>query len=166
MPSPPRYVNNWYHSIIRGGINNSDLELAGSLLHHEAIVHHYDVRERTLVSYADNTPTIFWQHNGAVTSVSAPTRLLRLQALHERRYRYVPMHDFIAGDNNKFADDASRLSHLTDSQFLRYFNVKYPQRLSWRLWTPPVELQQLLTSTLIGSASTQDYVPDLTAPLP
>ena len=149
-----------------GEVNNSDLELAGSLLHHEAIVQNFDVRERTLASYADNTPTVYWQRKGAVTSVSAPPRLLRLQTLHQRRHRYVPRHDFIAGENNKLADDASRLSHLTDSQFLYYFNTKYPQRLSWRLWTPPLQLQQLLTSTLLGSASTQEYAPPLTAPLP
>ena len=59
-------------------INNSDLELAGSYLHHEAIVHNYDVRERTLASHADNTPTVYWQRKGAVTSISAPACLLRL----------------------------------------------------------------------------------------
>ena len=43
-----------------GGINNSDLELAGSYLHHEAIVQNYGVRERTLASYTDNTLTVYW----------------------------------------------------------------------------------------------------------
>ena len=167
MPFPPEIRKELVsYDNPKGEINNSDLELAGSLLHHEAIVHHFDVRERTTASYADNTPTIFWQRKGAVTSISAPARLLRLQALHQRRYRYVPRHDFISGENNKLADDASRLSHLTDSQFLHYFNTKYPQRLSWRLWTPPVALQHLLTSTLLDSASTLEYAPALTVPQP
>jgi len=165
MPFPPEIRKELVsYDNPKGEINNSDLELAGSLLHHEAIVHHFDVRERTTASYADNTPTIFWQRKGAVTSISASARLLRLQALHQRRYRYVPRHDFISGENNKLADDASRLTHLTDSQFLHYFNTKYPQRLSWRLWTPPVALQHLLTSTLLGNASTLEYAPALTVP--
>ena len=32
----------------KGDINNSDLELAGSLVHHAAVADTYDVRERTL----------------------------------------------------------------------------------------------------------------------
>ena len=54
-----------------------------------------------------------------------------MHALHQRRHRYVPRHDFITGDNNKLNDDASRLIHFSDKQFLQYFNVKYPQRLYW-----------------------------------
>ena len=149
-----------------GEINNSDLELADSYLHHEAIVHNYGVRERTISSHADNTPTVYWQRKGAVTSISAPARILRLQALYQRRHRYVPRHDFISGDNNRLADDASRLTHLTGTQFLHYFNTKYPQRSSWRLWTPPSRLQHLLISTVLGSSSTPVYAQAPIAPLP
>jgi hypothetical protein len=34
------------------------------------------------------------------------------------------------------ADDASRLLHLSDLQFLTYSNYHYPQHQSWQIWTP------------------------------
>ena len=149
-----------------GDINNSDLELAGSFVHHAAVVENYDVRERTVASFADNTPTIYWQRKGSVTSTSAPARILRLQALHQRRFGYVPRHDFLAGIDNKLADDASRLTHLSDTLFLKYFNDHYPQPLPWRLWTPPLELQRCVISALLNSRSRAEYAPALTLPLP
>ena len=99
------------------------------------------MQKRTLSSHADITHIVFWQRKGALISIATPTRLLILQALHQCRHIYVPRHDFIAGTANKLADDASRITHLSDSQFLLYFNVKYLQRLPWKLWTPPLQLQ-------------------------
>ena len=132
----------------KGEINNSDLKLAGSLVHHADVVDTYDVRERTLASYADNTPTVYWQRKGALTSVTAPANLLRLQALHQRHYRYVPRHDFIRGVHNLLADKASRLFHLTDAQFLAHFNNMFPQKLPWRLYTPTSRLQHAVVCAL------------------
>ena len=167
MTPPPEIQENLVSFENPGGdINNSDLELVGSYVHHHAIVDNYDVRERTLASHADNTPTVFWQRKGAVTSISAPARILRLQALHQRKNRYVPCHDFIAGLDNKLADDASCLTHLSDLDFLRYFNTKYPQSQSWQLWTPPLELQRSVISSLLNEPSTPEYTPVLTEPLP
>jgi hypothetical protein len=105
-----------------GRITNSDLELAGSLLHHEAAAQCFDVRERTILSKTDNTPTLFWQRKGSTTSTGAPAYLLRAQALHQRHHRYIPRHDFIAGITNQMGDDASRLHNLSDDQFLTHFN--------------------------------------------
>ena len=114
-----------------GSVTNSDLELAGSYIHHAAIAANFDVRERTINSYSDNTPTVYWQRKGSVTSVAAPTRLLRLQAIHQRAHRYVPRNDYLPGDLNILADKASRLTHLTDHDLLCYFNTYYPQKLPW-----------------------------------
>jgi hypothetical protein len=109
-----------------GSITNSDLELAGSLLHHEAAVQNFDVRERTLLSRTDNTATLFWQRKGSTTTTGAPAYLLRAQALHQRHHRYVPRHDFIPGHANSMSDDASRLHHLSNAAFLEHFNRSYP----------------------------------------
>ena len=49
-------------------------------------------------------------------------------------------HDFLRGIHNLLADEASRLTHLSDLQFLHYFNLKYPQNLPWRLWTPSKQM--------------------------
>ena len=44
-----------------GTITNSDLELAGGLLHLEALAQTFDVRERTALSKTDNLNALFWQ---------------------------------------------------------------------------------------------------------
>ena len=147
-----------------GKINNSELELLGSYLHHAAVAANFDVRERTVSSASDNTPTVAWQRKGSVTSVSLPTHILRLQALHQRQHRYVPRHDYIIGDKNSLADDASRLTHLSDIEFLHHFNTKYPQKLPWRLWTPPPQLTSVLTLLLHNQRCDKAYVPAPTAP--
>lgn len=115
-----------------GTITNSDLELAGGLLHLEAIAHHFDVRERTILSKTDNLATMFWQRKGSATSEKPPAYLLRLFGIHQRYHRYVPRHDYIPGKSNPMADDASRLFDLTDAQFLAYFNEQFKQAGSFR----------------------------------
>jgi hypothetical protein len=54
-------------------------------------------------------------------------RLLRLQALHQRHYRFVPLFDYISGEANVMADACNRLWHLSDSQLLAHFSLHYPQ---------------------------------------
>jgi hypothetical protein len=130
-----------------GTITNSDLELAGSLLQHEAAVQCFDLRERTLLSHTDNTPTLFWQRKGSTTTTGPPAYLLRAQALHQRHHRYVPRHDFIPGLANTMSDDASRLHHLSDADFLTHFNSTYPQTTSWQLWTPS---RDILSSAILA----------------
>ena len=44
-----------------GTLTNLDLELAGSLLHLEAIANNFDVREGTILSKTDNLATLYWQ---------------------------------------------------------------------------------------------------------
>jgi hypothetical protein len=136
----------WAHP--HGAITNSDLELAGSLIHHEAAVQCFDLRERTILSKTDNTPTLFWQRKGSTTTTGPPAYLLRAQALHQRHHRYVPRHDFLPGVDNLMSDDASRLHHLSDNAFLTHFNCRYPQHVSWQLWTPSPEILSAVTMSL------------------
>ena len=110
-----------------GTITNSDLELAGGLLHLEALCQHFDVRERTVLSRTDNLATLFWQRKGSATTANAPAHLLRLFGIHQRYHRYVPRHDYISGASNPMADDASRLFHLSDTNFLSHFNSTFSQ---------------------------------------
>lgn len=42
-----------------GSVDNSDLELACSDIHHGTIASTFDVRERTLASYTDNSATVY-----------------------------------------------------------------------------------------------------------
>jgi hypothetical protein len=46
------------------------------------------------------------------------------------------------------ADDASRLTHLSDIDFLTHFYSTYPQTDSWALWTPTQNFLSAVTSAL------------------
>lgn len=131
-----------------GDITNSDLELAGSFLHMACAADCFDIRERTTLSRTDNTPTLAWQRKGSTTTSRSAAELLRLQARHQRYHRYLKLHDYLPGVLNPMADDASRLQHLSHSQFLAHFNASYPQNPSWHLWIPPRALRSSVISAL------------------
>jgi hypothetical protein len=81
----------------QGDINNSELELAASVAHHDVLAQAFDVREATVHNSSDNLATVWWQRKGATSSSGPAARLLRLQALHQRHYRYIPLFDYIGG---------------------------------------------------------------------
>ena len=149
----------------RGIINNSQLELAGCLLHFDSVAHLYDVRERTVKADSDNTPTVFWGRKGSATTTGCTANLLRAMALHQRHHRYVPRHDYISGECNVMADDASRLHHLSNTDFLAHFNRHYPQSKSWRLWHPPSEIVTMALSAVLNKPFAKESVLAPTAPL-
>ena len=131
-----------------GTISISDLELAGGLLHLDALAQAYDIRERTVLSKTDNLATLFWQRKGSTTTDKVPAYLLRLFGIHQRYHRYVARHDYLPGGSNKIADDTSRLFSLTDEQFLTYFNHTYPQKTSFSLHHPKQETVSAVISAL------------------
>ena len=132
----------------KGTVTNSDLELAGGLLHLDIAAQHFDIRERTILSKTDNLATMFWQRKGSATSTKPPAHLLRLFGLHQRFHRYVPRHDYIPGPSNPMADDASRLFHLSNSEFLSYFNQNYSQSQSYLHVTPTSQMSSAVISAL------------------
>ena len=132
-----------------GTITNSDLELAGGLLHLQATVQSYDVRERIIDNKTDNLATMFWQRKGSASTDKAPAHLLRLHGIHQRIHRYVARHDYMPGVQNWMADDASRLFHLSDKKFLSYFNYKYPQKQPFKLVTLPPAIISCVISALL-----------------
>ena len=140
-----------------GSITNSDLELAGGLLHLDIIANNYDTRERTILSKTDNLATLFWQRKGSTTTTKAPAHLLRLFGLHQRVHRYVPRHDYIPGASNPMADDASRLLTSSNQSFLSHFNSHYPQKLSYKLVTPSSQLLSYVISILRKTTSSTEF---------
>jgi hypothetical protein len=138
-----------------GSVTNSDLELAGTIAHHDVLVHHVDCRERTVHTLTDNTPALAWQSKGSTTTTGVPAYLLRLQALHQRHYRYLPRLAHIAGDANVMADDCSRLWHLSDNALLTHFARRYPQTEPWRL----CHLRPNMHSSLISALHRQRPLP-------
>ena len=132
-----------------GTLNNSDLELAGGLLHLDAAAQNYDIHERTVLSRTDNLATLFWQRNGSVTSSKAHAYLLRLFGIHQRYHCYVPArHNYLPGKSNNLADDSSRLFNLNNTDFLSHFNSTYPQNQSYKLWTPSKQVSGAVISAL------------------
>jgi hypothetical protein len=131
-----------------GTINNSQLELAGNIAHQDVLAQHVDCSGRTIVPLGDNIAQVAWQHKGSVTTASPTAYLLRLNSLHQRHFRYLAKPDYIPGPLNLMADDLSRLWHLTDSQLLSYFNIKYPQDQPWQTATLRPAMLSSLTSAL------------------
>ena len=128
-----------------GTISNSDLELAGGLLHLQALVQACDARERTMLSKTDNLAALFWQRKGSTSTDKASAHLLRLFGLHQRYHRYVPRHDYLSGPSNPLADASSRLFHLPNTQFLSAMNSLYPQKIGFQ----QLHLEQKVISSVI-----------------
>jgi hypothetical protein len=146
-----------------GTISISDLELAGGLLHLDVLCHHYDIRERTVLSKTDNLAALFWQRKGSTTSDKVPPYLLRLFGIHQRLHHYVPRHDYIPGGSNSLADDASRLFNLSDQEFLTHFNTVHSQGPSYQHVTP---LPLLLSAVTLALLKKPYDVESLRAELP
>ena len=132
-----------------GDITNSDLELAGSIAQHDILAQAADIAERTIHNSYDNTAAVYWQRKGSTTTTGPAAFLLRLQALHQRYFRYVPLRDYIPGPDNVMADLLSRAWHLTDAQLISHFNTHFPQTTQWRL----CRLRKQMNSNLISSLS-------------
>ena len=113
-----------------GTISNSDLELAGGLLHLEALAQTFDIRERTILSKTDNLNTLFWQRKGSATTEKVPAHLLRLFGIHQRFHRYVPRHDYIPGESNPIADALSRDFEMSWRELFESLNSYLPNGTS------------------------------------
>jgi hypothetical protein len=132
----------------RGRTTNSDLELAATIVQHDVLATNYDVRERTLHTATDNTPTLFWHRRGSISTNTTPAYLLRLQALHQRYHRYIPTHSYLPGPLNGMGDDASRRWDLSDDELLTHFNLTYPQPMPWHIFHPTSAMLSAVTSAL------------------
>lgn len=141
---------------LQGKVSNSDLELLATIAHHDAIVSQVDVRERTIHTLTDNTPTQAWQTKGSATTTGPAAYLLRAQALHQRHHRYLARVSYIKGESNQLADECSRQWQLTDKELLTHFNSSYPQATSWQL----CHLQPNTVSSLISSLRKERPAPE------
>ena len=139
-----------------GSITNSDLELAGTIAQHDVLVHHVDCRERTIHTLTDNTPALAWMTKGSTTTTGVPAYLLRLQAIHQRHYRYLARLAHINGEKNVMADDLSRLWKLSDTELLTHFELFYPQSEPWQL----CHLRPNMHSSLISALHKQRPAPE------
>ena len=91
----------------QGTVNNSELELAGGVVHSDCVYQCFVVKERTTLSRTDNTAGIWWQRKVYATLTSAPAHLLQLQAMHQRFHCYVPRVYFVSRVENLISDRPS-----------------------------------------------------------
>ena len=132
----------------RGAISISDLELLAMIAHKDVLAQQTDIAERTIWMATDNRAALSWSNKGSATSTAARAFLLRYNALHQRRYRYVTTHNHIPGTANVMADDTSRLwNFLSNTELLTHFNSLYPYALPWVM----LPLDSSTNSELIGA---------------
>ena len=93
-----------------GTITNSDLELelAGGLIHLDAISHTFDVHKPTVPSKGNNLNTTFWDCKGNTAYNSPPASHLWLFGMHQQFHCYVPRFNYIAGLSNHVVNTFSR----------------------------------------------------------
>jgi hypothetical protein len=68
----------------RGDITNSDLELAGTVIHQHILGQHASVTGETAHTLCDNTPAVSWQDKGSTTTGKSAAYLLRLGAFIQK----------------------------------------------------------------------------------
>ena len=132
-----------------GTITNSDLELAGLIVHHDVLAQTVNIRGNTLAPLGDNTPTEAWHHKKSTTTTGPAAYLLRLNSIHQRHFRYNSYSSYIPGPANGMADDPSRLWHLSDTLLLAHFNRVCPQSQPWQIAHPrPAMISSVLSALL------------------
>ena len=129
-------------------INNSDLELTGSIAHNDILVQLANICERTIHNFYDSIATVFWQRKDYMTTTGPTADLLGLQAFHQH-YFYVPLNDYIPGNANKMTNILSRQWDLSDTDLLTLFNSEFPQELPWH----KCHLSKMMFSGLILALS-------------
>ncbi|MGH7974557.1 MAG: hypothetical protein ACREBR_03440 [bacterium] len=132
----------------KGGLTNSDLELAGVIGHQDILAQEKDIRERTNATLCDNTPAVAWARRGSTSHTGPVAYLLRLLSLHQRFHRYRVEISHIPGTANAMADDCSRLWRMCDSDLLSYFDTHYPQSSPWQMRQMRQGMASALTSAL------------------
>jgi hypothetical protein len=120
------------HSNPSGDVTNSNLEHAGLLAQVDLMTDTHDVCYATIENFSDNTPAVSRVQKGAVSTTGAAAGLCRFASDHQRIHRYCHLAQYLPGDSNCMADDASRLQHLSDTAFLSLFNQRYPQQQPWQ----------------------------------
>jgi hypothetical protein len=141
----------------RGDITNSDLELAGTVIHQHVLGQHASVTGETAYTLCNNMPAVSWQAKaGSTTTGKSAAYLLRLGAFVQKEQRCNHKINHISGEDNRMADDASQLWTLSDSQLLNYFNSTYPQTHSWQLCPPTEQVSSAVISSLSRKVSQRE----------
>jgi len=142
-----------------GTINNSELELAASIVHEAALLAAKPVNHPiTCLSGSDNTPTVAWLQRASLTSAGPAADLLRLRSRLRRAHRLNATVCSVPGVDNALADFASHSFHLTDDDFACHFRTVYPLQDSWQPLRPPPAICSFVTSALLHATPMQELL--------
>ena len=135
---------------LNGDITNSDLELAGGLLHLEILCQMFNVRKRTVLSKIDKFNTLFWERKGSATTDKVPAHLLCLCGIHQHFHRYVPR----PGLSNPVTDACSRNFYLSWSDLIEELSVHLlkSEKGKPQMWTL---LNEVVSCVLLALAKTR-----------
>ena len=146
-----------------GIVTNSDLEMAGLLLHWCALEPLVHLNHTHVAIYCDNTPTVSWVRRLNSTRSRIAARLLRALSCRLRTKRASPLSALsIAGKNNIMADVSSRTFHkntatghtfaVSDYAFLTNFSFSFPlpQPACWQM----LRLSTKVTSAVLSELQT------------
>ncbi len=141
-----------------GTITNSDLEMAGLLMHWIVLESVADVQHAHVAAGCDNTPTVAWTSRLLASKARTAAHLVRALALRMLACQASPLAAFhIAGEANRMADFASRSikPHPDDQKFLTHFSKLFPtpQTTSWHLFQPHKNISGKLYSALQTTTS-------------
>ena len=93
-------------------ISNSNLEMAGMLLHYLVLKQLAPLRHIHVAAWCDNTPTVSWTNKLSATRSPIAGRLTRALAMHIHINEASPLTSLsIAGINNTMADTTSCTFH-------------------------------------------------------
>jgi hypothetical protein len=149
-----------------GTITNSDLEMAGMVLHYLVLEHLTRLRHVHIAAWCDNTPTVSWTNKLSSSRSRVAGRLARALALRIHANEASPLISVsIARVNNQMVDVASRTFsrtsataetfQLSDHEFLQHFATTFPlQDTSWRVFRLSTKLTSRIYSELRGETST------------
>ena len=147
-------------------ISNSDLEMAGMLLHYLVLEQLAPLRHVHVAAWCDNTPTVSWTNKLSASRSPIAGHLTRALAMriHINEASHLTSLS-IAGIDNTMADTASCTFHrntateltftIPDDEFLLTFNSSFPlQNCLWQGFRLSNRLVSHVYSKLKGEAST------------
>jgi hypothetical protein len=149
-----------------GTLTNSDLEMAGMVLHYLVLEHLVALQHVHVAAWCDNTPTVSWTNKLSSSKSAIAGRLTRALAMRIHANEASPLISVsIAGVKNRMADVASRTFSrhavasdtftISDTDFLQSFSNTFPlQDGSWSIFRVSNKLSSRIFSELRGTTST------------
>ena len=130
-----------------GSITNSDLQLAGTILHEATLAVVHDLCHCIIATFSDNTSAVAWGNKASITIAGHASYLLHSSSLLQRQHQYLSQWLYIPGPANHLADVASWRFDLSNDALLAFLDSVAPHTQPWQmLHLPPIWLLQLPTN--------------------